>query len=61
MLPNPCLQFRSTDQTGRDTKHYSFGAIDRSFKIKAVETQKGLQCGVPDALVAIEERVVPDK
>jgi len=55
------LQFRSTDQTGRDTKHYSFGAIDRSFKIKAVETQKGLQCGVPDALVAIEERVVPDK
>ncbi len=54
----PGGNFVAAQATGGDVEHQTFLLIDRRLDLAAVEHQESFHRGVPDALVAIQKRVV---
>src|SRR5258706_16371143 len=61
MVTKPIGQVRPIDPTGGEIKHETLLVIDGGVDLGAVEDEKGLHGGVPDALVAVDERMVPNQ
>jgi len=61
MLPHPIGEVASTDAAGGKIQHQAFLIIYGGVDLSAIEKEKYLHGGVPDALVAIDERMVLDQ
>jgi hypothetical protein len=58
MVTKPVAQLRPIDPAGGEIEHETLLVFDDGGDLGTVEDEEGLHGGVPDALVAVDERVV---